>query len=146
MRTRSVIAAFAVSCLLASGCGQSDNRVPIKGSLFCDDKPLAGASVAFIGDGGGAFGSTVSDSEGNFTIRAAIGKNKVTVAKASSEPIPATDPNADQSMPTDAEYTLQIKRLPKPIVAERFSDPNRSGIFVDVIGGMQPFDIRVTSK
>lgn len=132
--------------LLLGGCGEEDSKVPIEGIVFSDGKPLAGASVAFIGDEGGAFSSATTDEKGSFKMRAAPGKNKVAVNKIDTEKLPPVDPNADQTMPTDGEYVKMVKSAPKSMVAARFADPEKSGIAVDVSAGMSPIDINVMSK
>jgi hypothetical protein len=96
------VSLFFGMCLLVCGCGVSDDRVSIKGTVFCDDKPLAGASVAFAGT---AFGTSVTDSEGNFTMRASVGKNKVSIAKADpNAALPSANSSANDSIPTEGEY------------------------------------------
>lgn len=135
---------FPLICL-AFGCGKADSKIPIQGVVFCDAKPLSGASVAFIGDSGGTFSSATTNDKGEFLMRAAPGKNKVSVSKANPN-APVPDANADQSMPTEAEYSKMVKSLPKPFVAEKFADPEKSGIVVDVTSGMSAIDINVTSK
>ncbi len=132
--------------LLISGCGEDDQKVRIKGIVFSDDKPLEGASIAFVGNGGGTISSATSNDKGEFSMRASPGKNKVAVSKIDLSSAPPPDPNADQSMPTEAEYAKMMKSAPKPLVAERFTDPDKSGIVIDVSEGMDVIDINVTSK
>ncbi len=132
--------------LFVAGCGGNDDKIPITGTVFSDGKPLAGASIAFVGREGGAFSSAVSDANGVFLLRAAAGKNKVAVSKKDTTNVPAADPNADQTMPTEAEYAKMVRNAPKPLVAEKFTDPEKSGIVIDVTQGMSSVDINVTSK
>jgi len=127
------------------GCGKNDEKVPIRGTVFSDAKPLGGASVAFIGKDGGTFSSATTNEQGEFVMRASLGKNKVSVSKANPN-APPPDPNADQTMPTEAEYAKMQKSRPKSLVAERFSDPEKSGIVIDVSAGMSAIDLNVTSK
>jgi hypothetical protein len=142
----SMIGFALCGLLLAAGCGEKDEKIPIAGTVFSDNKPLAGASVAFIGNAGGAFSSAITDAKGEFMLRAAVGKNKVAVSKQDTTNVPPPDPNADQSMPTETEYAKMVKSAPKPLVAERFTDPEKSGIVIDVAKGMSSVDINVTSK
>ncbi len=132
--------------LLIPGCGPSDEKIPLEGVVLSDGKPLSGASIAFIGKGGGAYSSATSDQNGLFKIRVVAGKNQVAVNKVSTEKAPPVNPNADQTMPTEAEYTKVMKSAPKALVAERFSDPDKSGIVIDVVKGMSSVDINVMSK
>jgi hypothetical protein len=135
---------IALTCVVF-GCGKSDDKVPISGTVFSDAKPLGGASVAFIGKDGGTFSSATTNDKGEFVMRASLGKNKVSVSKANPN-VPPPDPNADQTMPTEAEYAKIQKSRPKPLVAERFADPEKSGIVIDVSAGMSAIDLNVTSK
>ncbi|MCA9130077.1 MAG: carboxypeptidase regulatory-like domain-containing protein [Planctomycetales bacterium] len=132
--------------VMLAGCGESDQKIPISGIVFCDGKPFEGASVAFIGNNGGSFSSATTDNEGKFSMRAAPGQNKVAVSKANTENVKPMDPNEDQTMPTEAEYAIMVKSAPKPLVAERFADPDKSGITIEVKEGMDSVDINVTTK
>jgi hypothetical protein len=134
---------FAVAL---SGCGADDDKIPVTGTVFCDGKPLDGASIAFIGNNGGAYSSAVCDAKGEFRMRAAAGKNKVAVSKGNTANLPPPDPNADQTMPTGEVAATMMKAAPKPLVAEKFTDPEKSGIVIEVSGGMSSIDINVTSK
>jgi hypothetical protein len=133
---------------IIAGCGPGDgDKVTVTGVVLCDNKPLDGASIAFIGNGGGAYGSAISDKQGKFSIRAAPGKNKVAVSKLNPADVPpVTDPYADQTMPTGEEATKIMKAAPKPFVAEKFTDPDKSGIVIDVVANMASVDLNVTSK
>ena len=139
------ILAFS-SLLLLAGCGAKDEKIPVNGTVFSDGKPLAGASIAFIGKDGGAFSSAVSDAKGAFMLRAVSGKNKVAVSKANTENVKPPAPNVPQVMPTESEYAIMAKNAPKPLVAEKFTDPDKSGIVIDVVSGMSSVDLNVTSK
>ena len=136
-----------IALLSIGGCGESDSKIRIKGVVFADDKPLEGASIAFIGNSGGSISSAISNEKGEFSLRAAPGKNKVAVSKddPSAAAAPA-DPHANQTMPTEAEYAKMVKAAPKSLVAERFKDPEKSGISIDVSEGMDVVDINVSSK
>ncbi len=138
--------ALALVTLTVAGCGTKDEKIPVEGVVLADNKPLPGASVAFIGNGGGAFSSATTDDKGVFRLRAAAGKNKVAVNKVDTSKAPPPDPNANQTMPTEAEYVKMVKAAPKALVAERYADPEKSGIVVDVVAGMSAVDINVTSK
>lgn len=131
---------------LLSGCNEDDGKVEITGTVLCDGKPFPAASVAFIGNDGGAYGSGITDSAGNFKLRVAPGKNKVAVSKMNTENLPPVDPNADQSMPSGPEAEQMMKKAPKPLVAQKFTDPDKSGIVIDVTPDMAAVEIGVTSK
>src|SRR3954468_21904929 len=72
------------------GCGKppESGTVDVKGIVTLDGKPVDKASVAFIGKEGARLATAQTDSAGKFTIRAALGKNVVTVGKASASPTP----------------------------------------------------------
>ena len=72
--------------------------------------------------------------------------DKVAVSKMNTANLPPPDPNADQTMPTEAQYATMQKSAPKPLVAEKFTDPEKSGIVIDVVKGLSSVDINVTSK
>ncbi len=127
------------------GCGgDADEKIPIEGTVLVDGKPMDGASVTFIGGGGGAFSSASTDAKGVFRLRAAAGKNKVAVSKPM--PAPTSSGPALETMPTEAELAKIVKSVPKPYIAERFADPSKSGIEIEVSKGMQPVDINVSAK
>lgn len=137
-----------LAMVATAGCGGEGGveKVQIKGTVNLDGSPLAGASIAFVGNNGGTFGTATTDAKGVFTLRAAIGINKVSVAKSNPEAAKPADPNVDQTMGTYEDYVKSLKSLPKPSVAERYGDPARSGIQFDVGKGMPALDIDVTSK
>ncbi len=132
-------------CML-SGCGDEPEKIMVKGIVFCDNKPISGANVAFVGNEGGAFAMGITDSKGEFVLRAVPGKNKVSVGKPNTTKVKPVDPNADQSMPTEGEVAAMVKAAPKPDIAAKFADAEKSGIVIDVVSGMSTVDIMVTSK
>src|SRR5205823_7921813 len=74
---------MAVLCLAGCGGGGGDaGTVAVKGTITLDGKPVDNAAVGFIGKQGARLASAQTDGAGRFTIRAALGKNAVTVAKA----------------------------------------------------------------
>ncbi len=136
-------------CMLAfSGCSSKDSRIAVSGTVTRDGKPLDGASIAFVGNGGGSIGTGITDAEGNFTLRAAPGKNKVTVSKIDTTRAEewASMPEEDQLMGTEQEVQQLQARSSPHLVAERFGNPDTSGIQVDVQEGMDLIDIAVTEK
>lgn len=142
-----------IQCLLVfsillslSGCRGDESRILVKGVVLCDSKPIEGASVAFVGNEGGAISSAVTNSRGEFTLRAVTGKNKVAVSKVGVQSAPSSDEVESQVMPTDKEYAQMLKNSPKSIIADRFKDPEKSGIVVDVINKIGQVSINVTSQ
>src|SRR5690348_5992044 len=100
------LAALILAALCLSGCGgraAEAGTIAVSGLITLDGKPVDNAAVGFIGNQGARLASAQTDSSGRFTIRAAKGKNVVTVAKASANPvIPQSD--QPQLMPTQGEY------------------------------------------
>ncbi|MEZ6133885.1 MAG: carboxypeptidase-like regulatory domain-containing protein [Pirellulaceae bacterium] len=137
---------FVVLALFMAGCSPSDDRISVSGTVLADGTPLGGASVAFVGNEGGTFASATTAEDGTFTLRAAPGRNKVSVNKIDPSTIPVEDPDADQTMGTEEEVAAMMKNAPKTLVAARFADPDQSGIVIEVVPGMDSVDLNVTSK
>ncbi len=135
---------LAIGLFSIVGCS-SDGKVPVDGVVFLDNKPLAGGTIAFVGREGGVIASATSDEQGKFQIRAEPGKNKVAISKADPKSS-ASYADPTQGMPLESEYAEVMKKLPPPLVAARFSDPEKSGISFVVESGMEPVEIRVTFK
>ena len=134
------------------GCGKDDGRVEVTGTVLLDGKPLDGCSIAFIGNGGGAYGTGSTDAEGKFSVRAATGINQVAVMKADNSSAVEfgdgeVDPDEEEGllMGTPEEAREAEANAPKGLLAERFGDPATSGIQIDVKPGMEPVEITVTS-
>jgi hypothetical protein len=131
-----------------SGCGGSNEAgtVPIEGVVTVDDKPIAQASVAFIGKDGARLASASTDGAGKFKLRAALGKNVVTVAKAppgGPAPPPSDEP---QLMPTEGEYVKMQKAAAGSEVPAKYGDPKTSGISFDITESMKSVDVVLSSK
>jgi hypothetical protein len=131
-----------------SGCGGSNEAgtVPIEGVVAVDDKPIAQASVAFIGKDGARLASASTDAAGKFKLRAAVGKNVVTVAKAppgGPAPPPSEEP---QLMPTEGEYVKMQKAVAASEVPAKYGDPKTSGLSFDITESMKSVDVVLSSK
>lgn len=144
MLERFCTSACLVGFLAFVGCS-SDGKVAVVGTAYLDDKPLDGGTIAFVGRDGGVLSTANTDAQGKFRILAEPGNNKVAVSKADPKAI-AQYANPNQGMPSDAEYAQVMKKLPPPLVAAKFSDPEKSGISFNVKAGMAPVEIRVTFK
>lgn len=133
---------------LFSGCGggAEAGTVAIEGKVTVDDKPIAQASVAFIGNEGARLASALTDASGKFKIRAAVGKNVVTVAKAppgGAAPPPSDEP---QLMPSAGEYAAMQKAVAASEVPAKYGDPKTSGISFDIKEGMKSVDVALSGK
>lgn len=85
----------AVALVAASGCG--GNSAAVSGVVTLNGSPVEGAAVTFSPEGGGGgFGGSYgkTDAQGRYTLKsvagdksgAAIGKHKVTISVAKSDP------------------------------------------------------------
>lgn len=142
------------SCLLAgfllgfAGCGPSDGRVEVTGVVLVDGQPLPQANVAFIGGGGGAFGTGSTDQEGRFSIRAQPGVNQVSVGALDTSKAGewADIPEEDSLAGTQEEMAEAMKNAPQPLVAQRYFNAATSGIEITVEAGMADVTIEVTKE
>jgi hypothetical protein len=131
------------------GCGgvaPPPGTASVSGQITLEGKPIDKAAVGFIGDDGARLATATTDSGGKFTIRAAMGKNVVTVAKPSANPAPQPAGDEPQLMPTQGEYQKMVLAL-KSEVPDKYGDPKTSGLSVDVAAdGMKPSVIDLSSK
>ncbi len=138
----------ALSFLTFSGCGGgNDGRVAISGSVTLDGKPLDGGTIAFVGGGGGSLATASTNKEGKFQIQVALGLNKVAISKDDpAAAIQSTVKPEDMLMGSDAEYKAQQQSKPKELVPVKYSKPDSSGLSFDIVSGMQPLSIGLSSK
>jgi hypothetical protein len=139
---------FLASVCLLAGCGSSDNRVSISGTVELDGKPLGGATLGFITEAGSSMSSASTSPEGKFFAKVAAGVNKVSVSKPDPNAAPHTAVPDEQTLsPTDSEMA-KLRAMPKPKTGlpDRFADPKTSGLQFDIKSGMEPLSISLTSK
>jgi hypothetical protein len=136
-----VLICFTTGC---GGSGADPGTVNVKGTVTLDGKPLDAATVAFIGREGARLSSATTDGAGKFTIRAAVGKNVITVAKASASPAP---PSSDepQLMPAQGEYQ-KLAQAVKSEVPAKYGDPKTSGLSLDVKDSTPDVEFALSSK
>lgn len=136
-------------CLLVGlGCSPSDGKIEVFGTVRCDGKPLDGASIAFVGSGGGVYATASTDATGKFAMRAVPGQHKVSVSKMDTSKAAewANIPEEQRLAGTPEQMAAAMKNAPKPLVAQKFFNPDTSGISVDVQDGMAEVKIEVTAK
>lgn len=140
--------AAAVAALFVSGCSEGDGgRVPVTGTVTLDGTPLNGGTVAFIGGGGGALATASTDKDGKFRALVAPGPNRVTISKEDVTPMRTVAVPDDQMlMGTDAEYKAQQKAKPKDLVPPKYGNAETSGLSFDIVSGMEPLSISISSK
>jgi len=136
------------------GCGPSDGRVVVKGTVTLDGQPLSAASVAFVGGAGGVFATASTDANGQFSLRAAPGENKVAVSKgpavaAGDGPEPRDETTIkveDQLMGTAAEVAQAKSNLPASVVDAKYNDPSTSGLVYQIDSNPQSIEIVLLSR
>jgi len=134
--------------MMVSGCGggAEEGTVAVEGKVTVDDKPIAQASVAFIGKEGARLASASTDASGKFKIRAALGKNVVTVAKAPPGGLPSPPSGEPDLMPSEVEYAKMQKAAAASEVPAKYGDPKTSGISFDITPAMKSVDVVLSSK
>jgi hypothetical protein len=143
---QSCCAVAALAIVLFCGCGGAADpgTTNVNGLITLDGKPVDQASVGFIGKEGARLATAQTNSAGKFTIRAAMGKNVVTVAKASANPRPPVS-DEPQLMPTQGEYQKMLQEAKTDLPA-KYGDPKTSGLSVDVVEGMKEVEFALSSK
>lgn len=145
LKLASVVGLLLMSSL---GCGKDDGRVNVSGSVQLDGKPLEGATVAFVGGGGGALASASTNKDGKFIIKAALGPNKVSINKPNIDPnavaAPAPSRPEDLLMGPVVAPAKSAKNAPK-VIPSKYTTPDSSGISYDIVSGMQPIEISILS-
>jgi len=132
----------------ATGCGQAPEAgtVAVNGIVTLDGQPVDKAAVAFIGKEGARLATAQTDAAGKFTIRAATGKNVVTVAKASANPAPApSSSDGPALMPTQGEYQVLLEKV-KNDFPVKYGDPKTSGISFDITEKTKDVEVVLSSK
>lgn len=155
MYVRRLLLAGMAACLLAAGCsGNKPN--PVEGKIYLEGQPLAGATIMFHPEKGGAPASGLSGDGGVFTLTtlssgdgAPPGLYKVTVTKAagggSGRPL---DPKKPEDM---AEM---VKRMSRPTAPDptkeksdihaNYQDVSKTPIKVEILkGGKKDVEIKL---
>ena len=130
----------AVIFLICSttGCNNSPNIVPVKGTVLLDGKPLEGAAVLFHPKADERPAVGVTDKRGMFELTtrrqgdgAHVGLNKVSITKEN-----------DETQLNDAEEGIQDFTL---ITPAQYASPELSGIEIDVYPGMESIMLEMTT-
>lgn len=137
---------FWAPMLCICGCGSSDGKIVVRGTVTLDGRPLEKATIAFVGGDGGQISSGSTDQEGKFSIAATAGLNKVVVNKLApgddggfSMPSISTDEDESTSGLAGVEVGLgPVETTPKvkPIIDPMFTDPRTTPLQVTVEKGM----------
>lgn len=156
MKTVSSLAlvALSASALSHAGCGEPGPRlVPVYGTVILNDKPLAGAEIAFVpdpsnkdvtpgGDKSGPDGKYQATFNGRTGI--APGKYKVLISKKADLPEGVKLP---EEMKID-RVQQEMMGLRKETLPAKYADATNSEFVIDVgdAGGPFNFDLKVSSK
>jgi hypothetical protein len=112
--------------MLSAGCAD-DGRAKVSGRVTYNGQPLATGSIAFIGDNYQT-ATTVLASDGSYSMRAALGTNKVVIA------------SRDESLGEPTVDGLPKKISSKSHIPEYYADHAKSGLTADVVSGSNSFD------
>ena len=122
-----------------TGCNNSPNIVPVKGTVLLDGKPLEGAAVLFQPKADERPAVGITDKRGTFHLTtrrqgdgAHVGLNKVSITKESDAP-----------QLNDAEEGIQDFTL---ITPAQYASPELSGLEIDVYPEMEPVILEITSE
>ena len=128
-----------------TGCNNSPNIVPVKGTVLLDGKPLEGAAVLFHPKADERPAVGITDKLGTFHLTtrmqsdgAHVGLNKVSITKESDE----LQLN-DAEEVNDSEEGIQDFTL---ITPAQYASPELSGLEIDVYPGMKPVILEITSE
>lgn len=143
--------------LILSGCGEGGKAgpatVPVSGTVYMDDKPLADAEVNFEAQGFGATARTNAEGKYQLVQGAVAGENKVYITKWDGDkfainPDEGMDEGQFEAMGgVPGANTKAAPAGPKQIIPERFSDPAKTEIKYTVPEeGTDKADLRIQSK
>lgn len=139
MKLHYVTSGLMICCaVVLAGCGEDNGLVPVRGRVLLDDQPVEGAAVMFQPDQGVPATAT-TDAKGEFEMStpqgkgAAVGMNKISVSKQV-----AANPNRK----TEESEIVAMKSLTPP----KYASPQTSGLSAEVKRGMEPVELKLSSK
>jgi len=160
MRSNKFFSAVLACCVAAiglGGCGRSDGKIVVEGTVTLDGQPLEKATVAFIGNQGGSIASGPTNRDGKFSIAAVPGPNKVVVNKLApgddggfSMPQIASDEDESTSGLAGVDVGVapsaaKPKTKTKGIIDSIFTAPGTTPFEVTVEKGMDALVLAVQS-
>ena len=132
-----IVAVVFIICS-TTGCNDSPNIIPVKGTVLLNGKPLEGAAVLFHPTVEVRPAIGITDKRGKFHLTtrspgdgAHVGLNKVSITKESDEP-----------QLNDAEEGIQDFTL---ITPAQYASPELSGLEIDVYPGMDSIILKMTT-
>lgn len=161
MRTSSSVRKLLRCCVLlfplfplAAGCGSSSQGT-VSGKVSYKGKPLPGGEVRFFPEAeGGSFYSAIA-SDGSYSItKLPRGPAKITVTFSRENPLTKMNPRikakAEKGIQQQMEATKAHSKgesapasTENVTLPEKYGDPAKSGLKVDVTGGKQTFDMNL---
>ncbi len=123
--------------IMVAGCGNSEGRVSLRGTVKLDGQPLVNATVRFIAqDSGGKDALGTTDADGVFRLStlkpgdgALPGKYKVVVRP----PAPEADTDGVAMSPVEAMAAMSRKPYrPSVIIPPRYSNPSQTILVQDI--------------
>jgi hypothetical protein len=131
---RSFPGLLLTSALFLAGCGNPMGTV--SGHVAYKGQPLPSGTVTFLTEKGKVFTSQLT-SDGSYCVRLLpSGSVKITV----QTPPQITFKDA---APRPADIPATPPPSPSVTIPPKYSDPNTSGLMLDVTGGMQTHDIAI---
>ena len=141
-----LLAATIVGC---GGSGDAPNLVAATGTVFYQDKPLAGATVTFQVEKA-PISTGLTNAEGKFTMTtggrtgAPLGPAKVGITKAAAtqQDMTAMKPEDMQKMQMENQG---ITPVAKPEIPEKYGNPEKSGLVatLEADGSKNVFEFRL---
>lgn len=130
-----------VCCILVvilAGCGgdgrEKPDTVNVSGTVYLDGKPLADADVNFMNEemNFASYGKT--NAEGKYTLAqgAVPGLNKITISKIEGEDLELDPEEGMDAGQLEAMGATGKEMGPKQLVAEEYSDPEKSKLEFEV--------------
>lgn len=146
---------LSLVALTLTGCGSGSDTIPVTGTVTLDGKPLEGASVNFSPAEAGTPARAVTDASGKFELTtnepkdgALPGSYNVGVTKMDKDSVDSTaapDGSAEEGMMLSGPGAGRVAPRPKSLIPDKYTNPNKSGITVEVKEGMEPVTIELTS-
>jgi hypothetical protein len=136
-----------VCLMIAAGCGPDRPlTIPVNGTVTVDGTPVEGASVMFMPQFQGRPAVGLTDTSGRFTLTtfargdgAQPGQHKVTVTLQKTTGFVADKDGLSGGI---APEGVRVEWL----VPERYSNPETSGLSIEVRQGVSPVTLDLTSS
>ena len=140
----SLLAVLLVAAVSMAGCGSRRTLAPVTGKVLYQGKPLRFGAVVFLPEHGQP-ATGVIQPDGTFQMvthgegdGAAVGRNRVRIACYEGQ---------DSDAKAKAAAAHEERSLGKPLIPERYSSCDMSGIAVDVRpGANEPLVLKLTDR